>query len=417
MHSEVIVVGGGLSGLTAAWQLHRHGVDVLLLESRTRLGGRVLTSTVNDGHYDMGPSWIWPSQPHVAELVRHFGLELYQQFTDGVLLHQTADARVHRDTISRPMHDALRVRGGIRALIDAMAGDLPNERIRLQSTVEKLSRLDDSSGRSTSGSKTQSSAQDKSVPAAVAINVSNPSGPHTITANHVAVAIPLRLAAKLDVEPPLNTAAVERMQSTPTWMAGHAKFLAVYDTPFWREQGLSGSALSRRGPLAEMHDASMSATGPFALFGFFGIDALSRDAHSAEQLTAAATQQLTQLFGSAAASPVHTELMDWSTEPFTATATDRQAPDHHPEYGVDVRVDEPWNTALDFIVSEAAYPNGGLIEGAIARGSEFAATMIRRYAQTVNDPSVNQEAGNHHSASMSWDWISAAGTDGTSQPD
>ena len=402
MHADVIVVGGGLSGLTAAWQLHRHGVDVLLIESRPRLGGRVLTRTVNGGHYDMGPSWIWHAQPHVAGLVRHFGLEVYEQFTNGELLHQTADGRVHRDAINRPMHDALRIRGGVRALVDAMAGDLPDERVRLQSTVEKLCRLDDGSG-----PETQSVARDKSAPASMAINVTDSSGERTITADHVALAVPLRLAAELHFEPSLNDEALERMGATPTWMAGHAKFLAVYDTPFWRKQGLSGSALSRRGPLAEIHDASMSAAGPFALFGFFGIDAISRDAHSTEQLTVAATQQLAELFGSAAASPVHAELMDWSTEPFTAAATDRKAPDHHPEYGVDVRLGEPWEPALDFIVSETARHDGGLIDGAIARGSEFAAAMIHKYAQPVDSPSVDQETSDHF-ASMSWDWISSS---------
>ncbi len=38
-------------------------------------------------------------------------------------------------------------------------------------------------------------------------------------------------------------------------MAGHAKVVALYERPFWREQGLSGDAISHCGTLAEIHDA------------------------------------------------------------------------------------------------------------------------------------------------------------------
>ena len=39
-------------------------------------------------------------------------------------------------------------------------------------------------------------------------------------------------------------------------MAGHAKFIALYERAFWREAGCSGTAMSQRGPLTEIHDAS-----------------------------------------------------------------------------------------------------------------------------------------------------------------
>ncbi|EDT04545.1 hypothetical protein BamIOP4010DRAFT_1927 [Burkholderia ambifaria IOP40-10] len=58
-------------------------------------------------------------------------------------------------------------------------------------------------------------------------------------------------------------------------MAPHAKYIAIYDTPFWRDQGLSGEARSARGPFGEIHDASMPG-GCAALFGFFGVPAQVR---------------------------------------------------------------------------------------------------------------------------------------------
>src|SRR3546814_9850222 len=53
-------------------------------------------------------------------------------------------------------------------------------------------------------------------------------------------------------------------------MAPHAKYLAIYEAPFWREQGLSGECRSGRGPMVEIHDASMPG-GSAALFGPIGV--------------------------------------------------------------------------------------------------------------------------------------------------
>ncbi len=46
--------------------------------------------------------------------------------------------------------------------------------------------------------------------------------------------------------------------------------------PFWREKGLSGDAMSRYGPLVEVHDATDPKTGLGALFGFVGVPATGR---------------------------------------------------------------------------------------------------------------------------------------------
>lgn len=51
---KVIVVGAGVSGLLAAAVLHRHGCEVVILEARDRIGGRILTTRKGDHVRDIG---------------------------------------------------------------------------------------------------------------------------------------------------------------------------------------------------------------------------------------------------------------------------------------------------------------------------------------------------------------------------
>lgn len=80
------------------------------------------------------------------------------------------------------------------------------------------------------------------------------------------------MEASIAFDPAIEPATRLRWRDTPTWMAPHAKFFALYDRPSWREAGLSGMAQSMVGPMGEIHDAT-TAGGAAALFGFLGIDA------------------------------------------------------------------------------------------------------------------------------------------------
>lgn len=390
---SVVIVGGGLSGLAAAWQLHRHGVSFQLLESRDRLGGRVLSRSVGGARFDFGPSWVWQGQPYLAGLLRHFDLPLDPQFCDGDLLHQFPEGHVERNAVLKPMQDAFRIRGGTASLVESIAAELPSGCVLRNATVRRLSATSD----------------------AVRVESENDGSELVLEAEYVALALPPRLSAGLHFEPELDQTSTEKLRSTPTWMAGHAKFFAFYETPFWRKRGLSGDVFSRRGPLAEIHDASPASGGPYALMAFVGVDGVTRQRMTHDGLMEAAAKQLVELFGADAFEATHMEIMDWANEPFTASAADRKTPDHHPEYGLRMNLDPPWDGRLHFISSETASENGGLIEGALARGCKFACSVIKAFEteqsksagivpSTENVPDPTSMADPHH-ASMSWDWI------------
>ncbi|HEX2074927.1 MAG TPA: NAD(P)/FAD-dependent oxidoreductase [Geodermatophilus sp.] len=69
---DVIVIGAGLAGLTAARELGHAGRRVLLLEARDRLGGRAYTSHLGASDVELGGAFVHWFQPHVfAELTRY----------------------------------------------------------------------------------------------------------------------------------------------------------------------------------------------------------------------------------------------------------------------------------------------------------------------------------------------------------
>ncbi len=336
--SRTLIVGGGLSGLALAEMLEAAGQDYLVLEARGRLGGRIKTVQTGDGFFDVGPGWFWPGQPRIAAMIARHGLEKFDQYADGDLMFEDGQGRVQRGAGYASMQGSWRLKGGLAALIGAIADRVPSDRLRINTQVTSLMWRDGKVTTTLEGGGSE-------------------------VADRVVLAMPPRIAATINFQPALPDDTLASMRGVATWMAGQAKAVAVYPNPFWREAGLSGDAMSHRGPLVEIHDASTPNGEGHALFGFVGIPPEHR--HDRDALKTAIVAQLVRLFGDAARAPLKIHLEDWAFNLHTSTNLDLAPLRAHPAYHLPQTMQGLWDGALHFSGTEVAPQFGGYIEGAL----------------------------------------------------
>jgi len=80
---DVVIVGAGLAGLTAASALARAGASTVVLEARDRVGGRTLSRQVGSTVFDLGGQWLGPGQLRLNRLVRELGLRTFPTHDEG----------------------------------------------------------------------------------------------------------------------------------------------------------------------------------------------------------------------------------------------------------------------------------------------------------------------------------------------
>jgi len=356
VRTETLIVGGGLCGMHTAGELTKRGADFMLVEARDRLGGRILSRTFGgsgDEHeqpgFDLGPAWFWPGQVLMESLIDELGLssQVFTQYASGEGIYEDEQS-VRRGFPSISMAGSCRMKGGMQQIIAAIESRVAAEHLLCSTPVTKLTRSDEG----------------------ICTTVLMAGTMTEIHSDRVVFAMPPRLVEKtIEFDPPLTSARASALRANATWMAGHAKLLAVYEEAFWRASGLSGDAISHRGPLGEIHDASPDDGGPYALFGFFAVPASYRAAHE-EELRAAAIEQLARLFGSQARSPLEITIKDWARDPRTATQLDQDISNHHVSGTMTDMAEPEWDGNIIWSGSETADGRdgqfGGYLEGAVA---------------------------------------------------
>ena len=102
MEHDVLVIGGGLAGLQTARLLHRAGRKVQVLEARDRVGGRTLSTQIDDAVFDLGGQWLGRGQLRLQKLAQELGIATYPQYTQGKrILVADGKVRTYAGTIPR----------------------------------------------------------------------------------------------------------------------------------------------------------------------------------------------------------------------------------------------------------------------------------------------------------------------------
>ncbi|MFS0776669.1 FAD-dependent oxidoreductase [Neobacillus sp. 3P2-tot-E-2] len=320
MKNPVVIVGAGLSGLRAASLLIAQGIECIVLEARDRIGGRVLsitdTSRPDLGKFDLGPTWFWPQyESTITNLVKELNLGTFVQYTKGAMLSERSPNGAPERYVlpENSVERSIRIIRGVQSLIDAVADTIPSGIVQLETRVTAI-RLDEAGTITVEADLTDGKRK-------------------KVSASAVILALPPRIIAQnIEFSPSLTPDIITDLVSKPTWMAGQAKAIAIYDRPFWRESGLSGFATSWVGPLQEIHDAS-PVTGSGALFGFFGMPAKTRRELGEDKVLKLVIEQLVRLFGTSGQNVKAILYKDWANDSETAVEEDLDPLRDFPSYG------------------------------------------------------------------------------------
>jgi putrescine oxidase len=442
---DVVIVGAGAAGLTAANELRRAGLSVAVLEARDRVGGRLWTDVVDGAMLEVGGQWVSPDQDALKETLADLGLETYSRYREGDSVYIGRDGERTRFTGEifpvAPETEKEIVR--LIAVLDELVAQVDPDRPWEHPDAEELDRVsfeawleqqtEDQEARDNialfiAGAMLTKPAYAFSALQALLMAASAGSFSHLVDADFILdervvgglQQVPLLLAERLGddvfLEQPVNT--VQRGEGGVTVLTdggltvrarfvilAHAPVLypwidfqpplprlkqqmhqhismgfvikvhAVYDRPFWREQGLSGTAFSPYEISHEAYDNTNHGDERGTLVGFVSdrnADDLFRV--SADERKARILESLSHYFGPEAKEPLVYFESDWGAEEWTrgayAASFDLGG---LARYGADLRTPVG---PIHFACSDMAGAGYQHVDGAIRMGRLAAANIV-----------------------------------------
>jgi putrescine oxidase len=389
--ADVVVVGAGIAGLTAATVLAEAGLDVRVLEARDRVGGRTFNTTIRGEANELGGQWIAPYQSEAHALLRRLAIELFPSHREGshVYLDAAGERRLYTGHDAPLGGASERAYAAADAALDALAQQLDPEAPWTHPRAAELDALpfetwlqtevDDDLARDLlrawmAGGFMTKPATTFSVLAAlwviagaggtyelfepeqclayrvvggsqlIALELAKALGDDRVllehpvhelrhavdgveviggdarlTARHAVVATPPNLVGAIRFGP---TLPAWRLQLQEALSQGSVvKVLAVYDTPFWRADGLSGQGFAPYELVREIYDNSPPSGSPGVLVTFLSGEIADRVAHwSHAERRAAVLDGFARYVGPRAHEAVDVIELDWSAEEWTRGA-------------------------------------------------------------------------------------------------
>jgi monoamine oxidase len=426
---DVIIVGGGLAGLTAARRAKEQGLSVLLLEARDRVGGRVHSEALPSGtRIDLGAQFISDYQPNVTALGREAGITTHPVDVPGDYLFVTGRG----DVVSYgPEQEPLSFTGQLRALwsyfrlgsamdgvsvadmadLDAInAADFIRSKVwgedldrlfggnfadGLCMRLEQISAYELMQQSETMGgldgadnaeqwfidggagvlAEYQASHLEGGILTGTPVSgivqdtegVTVTSGAGTFRARRVVIAIPPQLYPNLGLMPVLPT---DRQSALATFQLGRVyKTLAEFETPWWREGGLSGAIDNPGGMFHGISDATPAGAATHLLVAFTSgpaADELGVQAPDEDARIAAFTRFLSKTYGRDVPDAIGGRSYDWNADGFSlggyasrrgmggwSAASDLFAPFGHLHFAGTETADE-WRSYMDGAIQSGA---------------------------------------------------------------
>ncbi|GAA3941163.1 NAD(P)/FAD-dependent oxidoreductase [Microbacterium soli] len=441
---DVVVVGAGAAGLTAANELRRAGLSVAVLEARDRVGGRLWTDVIDGAMLELGGQWISPDQHALQETVEDLGLETFSRHRDGDSVYIGPDGAVHRFTGEMfPVSPATeKVIAEVTERLDAMAAEVDPDRPWAHPKAAEWDRItwdawlheqtdDDEAIRNlafatgtamltkpthafsllqsllmaaSAGSYSNLVDADfildkrvvgglQQVPLLLAERLGDDvllgqpvrslewseagvvatTDRTVIKARYAILAHAPVLYSRISFTPPLPRRQHQLHQHLS--MGFVIKVHAVYDRPFWREQGLSGTAFSPYELSHEAYDNTNHGDERGTLVGFVS-DRNADDLFelSADERRERILESLSHYYGPEAKNPLVYYESDWGSEEWTrgAYAASFDMGGLH-RYGADLR------TAvgpIHFACSDLAGAGYQHVDGAIRMGRLVASQIV-----------------------------------------